>query len=125
MITKKGKIQDYKYLGISQAPNIKHDEMKEKVRKEYAAPVRKILQSKLNGGKTVTAINTWAVALLRYTNAIVKWTKDELLTMDRQARKLLTMHGALHPKAHVQYTRLSQHRIHCATGSTQCVAVSS
>ena len=26
---------------------------------------------------------------------------NELLSMDRHTRKLLTMHGALHPKAHV------------------------
>ena len=37
--------QDYKYLGIAQADNIKHEEMKAKVKKEYAARVRKILSS--------------------------------------------------------------------------------
>ena len=29
--------------------------------------MRKILKSKLNGGNIITAVNTWAVALLRYT----------------------------------------------------------
>ena len=48
-----------------------------------------MLKSKLNGGNTATAINTWTVALVRYTAAIVKWAKDELLFMDtvRQAHE--------------------------------------
>ena len=75
--------------------------MKAKVKKEYAARMRKILKSKLNGGSTVTAINTWAIAPVRYTVGIVNWTRDELLSMDRYTRKMLTMHRALHPKADV------------------------
>ena len=38
-----GEGKDYRYLGISQAHNIKHDEKKVKVKKEYAGRVRKIL----------------------------------------------------------------------------------
>ena len=34
------------YLGISQAHNIKHDEVKAKVKKEYAIRVRKTLKFK-------------------------------------------------------------------------------
>ena len=51
-ITGLGEGQDYKYLGIAQDYNIKHDEMKAKVKKEFAGRVRKILKSKLNGGNT-------------------------------------------------------------------------
>ena len=69
-----GEGQDYKYLGIAQA-----DEMKAKVKKEYTGRVRKILKSKFNGGNTVTAINTWAVVLVRYTAGIVSWTKGRAL----------------------------------------------
>ena len=42
--------------------------------------------------ETLAAINTWTVALVRYTAAIVKWTKDGHMTMDRHMRKLLKMH---------------------------------
>ena len=59
-----GEGQDYKHRGISQAHNIKHDEMQAKVKKEYAARVRKTLKPKLKRRNTITAINTWAVALL-------------------------------------------------------------
>ena len=40
----------YKYLGILEADGIKHDEMKEKLKKEYIRRVRNVLKSKLNGG---------------------------------------------------------------------------
>ena len=38
----------YKYLGILEADDVKHKEMKEKMRTEYLCRVRKILKSKLN-----------------------------------------------------------------------------
>ena len=59
----------YKYLGVLETDQIKHDEMKDKVKTEY---VRKVLQSKLNGGNTTGAINTWAVSLVHYTAGIIK-----------------------------------------------------
>ena len=36
-------------------------------------------------------MNTWAVAAVRYTAGIVDWTVDELKTIDRKTRKLMTM----------------------------------
>lgn len=93
--------ESYKYLGILEADKIKNTEMKSKVRTEYLRRVRKILQSKLNGGNLIKGINTWAVSLLRYSSAFLDWNVDELREMDRRTRKLLTMHGALHPKSNV------------------------
>ena len=40
--------EGYKYLGVLEADNIKHGEMKEKIQKECFRRVRKILKSKLN-----------------------------------------------------------------------------
>ena len=37
----------------------------------------------------VNAINWWLVSLLRY---VAKWTKIELMNLDRKTRKLLTIH---------------------------------
>ena len=48
----------YKYLGVIQANGIKHYEMKEKVKTEYYRRMRKILETKLNGGNIITGINT-------------------------------------------------------------------
>ena len=46
----------------------------------------------------VKAISSWAVSLLRYSGGVVKWTKLQLMNLDRKTRKLLTIHGALHPR---------------------------
>ena len=47
------------------------------------------------------AMNTWAVALLRYGAGVLKWRKDEVAAMDSKTRKLMTMYGALHPKSDI------------------------
>ena len=93
--------QDYKYLGVLEANEIKMKTMKEKVRSEYFRRIRLLLESKLNGGNVVKALNTWAVAVLRYSGGILDWTKEELENMDRKTRKLMTINRALHPRANV------------------------
>ena len=67
-----------------------------------------MLASKLNGGNVVIAINTWAVAAVRYTARVLDWTVDELKNMDRKTRKLMTMNRALHPKADVDRLYLNR-----------------
>ena len=62
---------------------------------------RIVLRSKLNAGNTVSALNTWAVSLVRYSAGIIKWRKEDLQVMDRKTRKLMTIHGALHPRSDV------------------------
>ena len=39
--------------------------------------------------------------MLRYSAAFLGWTKEEIHQLDRKTRKLLTMHGGLHPKSNV------------------------
>ena len=63
--------------------------MKRRLSKEYVKRVKKVIRSKLNGGNMVNAINWWLVSLLRY---VAKWTKIELMNLDRKTRKLLTIH---------------------------------
>ena len=65
--------------------------MKERLSKEYVGRVKKVIRSKLNGGNMVKAINSWAVSLLRYSGGVVKWTKLELMNLDRKTRKLLAI----------------------------------
>ena len=43
-------IEGYKYLGVLEADGMLHDTMKKKIAKEYLRRVRKVAQSKLNGG---------------------------------------------------------------------------
>lgn len=48
----------YKYLGVFEAEEVKQEQMKNILKKEYKRWIRKILQSKLNGGNMIKAINT-------------------------------------------------------------------
>ena len=52
--------------------------MKLNVLKEYIRRLRKVLKSKLNGGKLVRGVNAWTVSLLRYSAAFVSWRKSEV-----------------------------------------------
>ena len=60
--------------------------------------MKKCLKSKLNGRNIVKVINTWAV---RYSAGIVKWTKSDLDVTDNKTRKMMMMHGMLHPWSNV------------------------
>lgn len=93
--------ESYKYLGILQADDIKHEQVKKKTSAEYLKRVRKVLKSKLNGGNTIQAINSWAVPVIRYTAGVVDWTQNELDELDRKTRKVMTANHALHPQSDV------------------------
>ena len=107
----------YKYLGILEAERIRHEEMKETVTKEYKRRVRKILETKLNGGNLVKAINAWAIPPLRYSAAFLDWRKSELQDLDRKTRKLLTMHNGLHPKSNVDRIYIPERRMWTRTNN--------
>ena len=87
--------ESYKYLGILETDKFIEEKMKLIVSKEYIRRLRKILKSKLNGGNLIRGVNTWAVSLLRYSAAFVSWRKSELQAIDRKARKLFAIYGAL------------------------------
>ena len=89
----------WKYLGILEADNEKHEEMKGQRKKEYIRRVRNILKSKLNGRNIISAINSRAVSIVIYEAGIIIWTKMEL--EERETRTLMTMYEELHPKADV------------------------
>ena len=78
----------YRYLGILELNSVKERERKMQLQREYKR--RLMLKSKLN---------TRAVAVMRYGAGIIKWTDNELRTLDRKTRKILTMYGAFHPKS--------------------------
>ena len=77
-IRKKVDENGYTYLGILELDDIKDHEKKNKVTAEYKRRLRLILKSKLNGKNKIQAINTWAVALLRYGAGIINWNVNEL-----------------------------------------------
>ena len=58
-------------------------------------------RSKLYARNLMTAINVWAVSVVRYSAGILDWTKSELSQMDVKTRKILTMNGIFHKKGNV------------------------
>ena len=50
----------YKYVGVFEADQIKHEEIKNRIQTEYFKRLIRILRSKLNGGtcNIISAINT-------------------------------------------------------------------
>ena len=93
--------ETYKYHGFLEAGGVDHSNMKTKILQEYKWRVRRVLRAALNDHNIITAINTWIVALIWYSAAILACMQDELKSADRRTRKLMTMHGALHPRADV------------------------
>ena len=91
----------YKYLGVLELDVMLCKEMKIKVKELYLMRLRLLLKSRLNGRNLFSAINSWAVAVIRYSAAFVGWTQDEMKQLDRDTRKLLVKFGALHPKSNV------------------------
>ena len=73
--------------------------------------MKKTLSSKQNARNVIKAINSWAVSLLRYSGGIVNWTRSELPELDRKTRKLLTIHGALHPRSNVSRLYLPRREV--------------
>ena len=98
----------YTYLGILETDKIKEKEMKEKFSREYLRRLRLMLRSKLNGRNKIMVVNTWAASVIRYGAGILKWNTDELKSLDRRTRKLMTMHGGLHPKSDIDRVYLSR-----------------
>jgi len=92
----------YKYLGILEEGVIDSDNMKKTIVSEYRRRLRSLLKSHLNGANLVKAINMWAVPVVRYTAGIINWTQEEIHKLDTGTRKLLTIHGALHPRSCVE-----------------------
>ena len=91
----------YKCLGILEADGVKHEEIKDQIKKEYIRSVRNILKSKLNEVNIISAISSRAVSIVRYGVGIISWTKIELEELDRRTRKLIAMYVAHHLKADV------------------------
>ena len=91
----------YKYLGILEVDEILNKEMKENVTKVYVDRLTLLLKSKLSARNLMMAINSWCVAVIRYSAGILNWTVNEVDEIDRKTRKMLCEYKALHPRASV------------------------
>ena len=93
--------QVYKYLGVDESNGIQHSTMRERLRREYFRRVKMVLRTELYGRNKVLAINGLALPVLTYSFGVIHWRTTDLQQLDRRTRKLLTMHGVLHPSADV------------------------
>ena len=100
----------YKYLGVFQEEDIMRKEMKDLVRNEYLRRVKAVCKSNLYAKNLFTAINVWAVSVVRYSAGIIDWNDKELRDLDIKTRKYLTICGAFHKKSSVDrlYLRRSE-----------------
>ena len=68
----------YKYLGIEEIEGIQHQQMKDRLKKEYSRRLRMILKSELNARNKITANGALAVPVLRYSFGIINWRIEEI-----------------------------------------------
>ena len=68
----------YKYLGIKETEGIHHQQMKERLKKEYSRRLRMILKSEKKARNKITAIGALAIPVLRYSFGIINWRIEEI-----------------------------------------------
>jgi len=84
----------YKYLGVFELDQLKERLMKDIIIAKYRITKRvcKLLKSALNGQNIISAINMWAMPLMRYSGGVIKWSQVELKQLDIGTRKLLALY---------------------------------
>ena len=100
----------YRYLGILETDTILNKRMKEITSTEYFRRIKLLLKSSLTSRNLITAINSWAVPVIRYGAGILSWTVTEKVGLDTQTRKLLRISGALHIQSDVDRLYVSRKR---------------
>ena len=76
----------------------------------YCIVLKLVLETKLNGKNKIIVVNTWVIAILRYSGGVVEWISDEVKELDKKTKKILTLHGALHHKSDVYRVYLPQQK---------------
>ena len=51
---------------------VKEKDMNDVLEYEYLRTLKLVINSKLNGGNKIKAVNTWAVAILRYGGGVIR-----------------------------------------------------
>ncbi|XP_044762032.1 uncharacterized protein LOC123319228 [Coccinella septempunctata] len=105
-ITEIGTEDGYRYLGIVQTYEIKHQENKEIVEKELFRRMHKILKTQLSSKNKIEAINIWALPSFTYTAGVINWSRTDLQRIDQRMRATLTKYGILHPNSAIERVHL-------------------
>ena len=91
----------YKYLGIDENISYVGEINKERVRTELYARCRKVWSSELSAYSKATAHNIFVISIITPTFGIIDWTIQELETIDKKTRKILSMNGSFHPNSDI------------------------
>ena len=67
-----------------------------------------LLKSKLNAHNLKNAINTWAVAVVWYSDGFIDWKRKEFEKMDKKSKHLFVQKAFHHPKANTIRLHMSQ-----------------
>ena len=57
---------------IDGTDRVKEKDMNDILKYEYLRILKLVINSKLNGGNKIKAVNTWAVAILRYGGGVIR-----------------------------------------------------
>ena len=82
--------------------------IKKRVLKEYYNRVRKIWNSELYSKNKTVAYNIFTIPVLIPTFGILDWTKNGVLQIDINTRKLLTLSGSFHRNSSVDHLYMTR-----------------
>ena len=97
-------------LGIIPDSEIKNQVMKDTIRTKYLRRVRKSEKSELYPRNVFMRINQCSLAVVRYSEEIVDWTRGDLELLDRETRKILTCNDFFHSRANVARLYLKRYK---------------
>lgn len=98
--------ETYKYLGFLQSRRLEHQQIKDRITKQFVARVTKLVRTKLSGKNLVKALNTYAIPVLTYSFGVIKWTREELRKLRTSMAKILNKYCMHHPKSAVERVSL-------------------
>ncbi len=92
----------YKYLGVAQIIGARRKQTRKRVTIEYLKRVRKTWKTALSAKAMVAAHNSWCASVPRYYYGALRWTRRDLLTMDRATHKIMSQNKAHHRGASLE-----------------------
>jgi hypothetical protein len=70
--------------------------MKKGKLKEYVRSLRMILNTELRARNEMQAVRTLEISVLRHSFGIINWNEEKIQKLDRETRKIPTIHGQHH-----------------------------
>ena len=69
--------ETYEYLGMEQRRMTEQEIIKQRLRREFHSRLQGLCKSRLDSGKLIKAINSYAISVLIYSFGIVQWNDKE------------------------------------------------